>query len=453
MKKYGAFFAMTIASVLSAKAQVTEINGVAKTSKPADVRLFKVAYGRMEEMAAATPAANGTFSFKFQPSYKGYYAIGFGDAKDIQDKHKLYVKGNDRINLELNDSTYVLTASNTKENVVLEQWQKLTYKLERGSVYYNRGNRSITGFFAELENVVAKAAAWPAGKETGNADFDKLMKLTVTHDPAHYALAFLLYPRASQPGENEYPAYLRNFNADKFLQDEKLLKFPYGIVMLRNLVALKNKDFFHTDFDKNVAAINNDLLKGEYLLTKMATLKSYNSYTEFVDKYNSLISNSDQKARVKSIEESLAIFKPGLKGLNFTYPDAAGKEVSLTDFKGKVVLVDLWATWCGPCRKEFPYLKELETEFHDKDVVFVSVSVDEAKSRQTWKGFVAYNKLGGIQLFAAGFSSQITKDYKITSIPRFMLFDKNGNIINVDAPRPSDPKLKELLNQWLNKSS
>jgi thiol-disulfide isomerase/thioredoxin len=185
----------------------------------------------------------------------------------------------------------------------------------------------------------------------------------------------------------------------------------------------------------------------------MATLKSYNSYTEFFDQYSNLITNKDQKSRVKSIEQSLAMFKPGLKGLNFTYPDAAGKEVSFTDFKGKLVLVDLWATWCGPCRKEFPFLKELEKEFHDKDVVFVSISVDEPKARQTWKGFVAYNKLGGIQLFAGGWSSQLMNDYKITSIPRFMLFDKNGNIIDVDAPRPSDPKLKELLHQWLNKSS
>ncbi len=120
--------------------------------------------------------------------------------------------------------------------------------------------------------------------------------------------------------------------------------------------------------------------------------------------------------------------------------------MSLTDFKGKVVLVDVWATWCGPCKAQIPHLEKLEKEYHGKDIVFISVSVDEKKDK--WLNMIKKDNLGGVQLWANGFS-KICKDYSIKGIPRFMLFDKEGNIISVDAPRPSEPKLKELINKYL----
>src|SRR5690606_23739996 len=119
----------------------------------------------------------------------------------------------------------------------------------------------------------------------------------------------------------------------------------------------------------------------------------------------------------------------------FTYPDLNGKMVSLTDFKGKVVLVDVWATWCGPCKAEIPALKKMEEELRAKDIVLLSVSVDEEKDKQKWKDFVKDENLTGVQVFASGWSD-IAKFYKITGIPRFMVFDKKGNIVSTNSPRP-----------------
>ncbi|MGN6510817.1 MAG: TlpA family protein disulfide reductase, partial [Chitinophaga sp.] len=134
----------------------------------------------------------------------------------------------------------------------------------------------------------------------------------------------------------------------------------------------------------------------------------------------------------------------GGPAVDFTYPDLKGKQTSLSDFKGKVVLVDVWATWCGPCKGEIPHLKKLEKEMHGTDVVFMSVSVDVEKDHQKWKDFVASEELGGVQLFASGWSD-IAKFYNIKGIPRFMVFDKKGNIVSTDAPRPSSKELKLLL--------
>ncbi len=134
---------------------------------------------------------------------------------------------------------------------------------------------------------------------------------------------------------------------------------------------------------------------------------------------------------------------------DFTYPDRNGKLVSLSDFRGKVVLVDVWATWCGPCRAEIPHLVKLEKEMEGKDVVFIGVSIDQKKDHRKWLEVLEQEGLSGVQLFA-GVSPQIMKDYKFTTIPRFMVFDREGKVVTTNSPRPSSPELKKLLEKLLN---
>lgn len=448
MKHYIFLATIIVGSFFAAKAQETEIRGISKKTKPEEVRLFSVAQGLMKEIGTVKPATDGTFSFKFKPAYKGYYLVGFGSVNNgIQDKFKLYVKGNEQINIELTDSGYRLSGKNNKENQVLEQWYQTAYKLERKTVYFDRGPRSFQDFFPLLEEVVAKAKSWSRSNYTGDAGFDQLMDKTVQYDLGYYALTLLLYPTASKPREEDYTPYVKNFNADRFLQNGDLLQFPYGLNMLNNLVAFKNKGLSY-DLDKNIMSIPEDQLKGDYALSYAAIARSYTKYKEIVDKYGKYFLRDDQQARAEEVAAKMSVYKPGAKAFGFSYPDVNGKLVSLSDFKGKVVLVDIWATWCGPCVKEIPYLKKLEEEFHGQDVVFLSISLDDSKDKEKWKKFIKDEQLGGVQVFA-GRGAQITKDYKVSGIPRFMLFDKDGNIIDVDSARPSNPELRGGLKNWL----
>lgn len=140
------------------------------------------------------------------------------------------------------------------------------------------------------------------------------------------------------------------------------------------------------------------------------------------------------------------------------YENNAGGNTSLSDLRGKYVYIDIWATWCGPCIKEVPSLQKVEEQFHDKNIEFVSISVDNgrgykgdaAAAYKGWKKMIVDKKLGGIQLMAdKAFSSEFMKTYQVTSIPRFILIDPNGNIVSADAPRPSNPALTKLLNELL----
>jgi len=136
----------------------------------------------------------------------------------------------------------------------------------------------------------------------------------------------------------------------------------------------------------------------------------------------------------------------GMPAIDFTYPDIDGNEVSLSSLNGKLVYVDVWATWCGPCLGEIPSLQKLEEEYHGKNIAFLSVSVDTDK--EAWLKMVKEDNLGGIQLWADGWS-QITKDYAIFGIPRFMLFSADGKVISNDAPRPSSGEIRGLLDSNL----
>ena len=110
-------------------------------------------------------------------------------------------------------------------------------------------------------------------------------------------------------------------------------------------------------------------------------------------------------------------------------------------------MLSKWATWCGPCIKEIPSLQKVEEQFQGKNIVFVSISIDNSKDREKWSNLANKKELSGIQLLAdKEWDSKFIKEYNIQGIPRFILIDANGNILNAQAPRPSDPKLIELLN-------
>ncbi|MCY1636330.1 TlpA family protein disulfide reductase [Marinifilum sp. D737] len=158
---------------------------------------------------------------------------------------------------------------------------------------------------------------------------------------------------------------------------------------------------------------------------------------------------SDEKA-LNRVNEKVACWMRLSKGkdaFDFTGQTIEGKSMSLSDLKGKYVYVDVWATWCGPCCGEIPYLQKTEKEYHDKNIVFLSVSVD--RDIDKWKKKVNDDKLGGIQI-NVGQRNSISKDYMITGIPRFMLFDKEGKIVSVNAPRPSQKEKIEKLFNSLN---
>lgn len=115
--------------------------------------------------------------------------------------------------------------------------------------------------------------------------------------------------------------------------------------------------------------------------------------------------------------------KAGMASPDFRYRDVNGKVVTLKSLKGKYVYIDVWATWCGPCCAEIPYLKKLEQKLHGKKIVFVSMSVDE--NRSVWQKFVKEREMGGVQLNAEG-NETFMEAYRIKGIPVLFCWTRRG---------------------------
>lgn len=139
------------------------------------------------------------------------------------------------------------------------------------------------------------------------------------------------------------------------------------------------------------------------------------------------------------------------KGTDFLLLDSLGNSISLKDFKGKYIYLDVWATWCKPCKVEYEYLKELENNLTGNNKMqIISISVDS--SYEKWKDYLRDNSIHGKQLFA-GWKSDFVKFYAVGALPRFIFLDKEGLIISPDELRPSNPKLLKRVASFLDNSN
>lgn len=189
---------------------------------------------------------------------------------------------------------------------------------------------------------------------------------------------------------------------------------------------------------------------------KMNTLKDEITYGDFytltdvVKLFNESCQTPCYKKLVNAAFDKKMQLAPGKNAPDFKYADINGKEYALSDFKGKLVYIDFWATWCGPCRHELPYLEKLQEKFHNKNIVFMSVSLDD--NVKAWDKMVKEKKMKGIQLHADGaWASDAAKRFQIHSIPTFYLIGADGTIIRPNAPRPSSEEIENLINEELAK--
>ena len=153
--------------------------------------------------------------------------------------------------------------------------------------------------------------------------------------------------------------------------------------------------------------------------------------------YQPLVDYKEATAKAKAQKERLAI---GKEAPIFEFPTVDGKMVNLKEFRGKYLVVDFWASWCGPCRSEIPHMKDLYETYKGKDIEFLSVSID--KSMNAWKKAMRQEDMAWPQLQAPGSGKDIMKEYQFSGIPYIILLDKEGKIV---AKRLRSESLKEKL--------
>ena len=310
-------------------------------------------------------------------------------------------------------------------------------------------------FINSLNEAVAKYA-YVLDSLKLDPQFSNLMKQKTKYRTLSTAAMYPTYhPWMLKLEEYTLPETYNEYIKSLIVEDEALLHLAEYKSALASLVsAYATKDIKEYDALVRVQAqldyVNNNITNpkiAEFLVDKYTTdfvgAVGVDNLDAVAETYNTKVTDPKLKEKFDALCAQWAKVAKGQPSPSFKYLDINGKEVSLNDLAGKYIYVDVWATWCGPCRGELPSLKEMEHQFKNKNIHFVSISCDQDKA--AWEKMVKEDKLEGIQLHMGG-DQTFMDAYMIRGIPRFILIDREGKIVSADMTRPSNAKTAETLN-------
>lgn len=410
--------------------------------QPSNIQLMRVQNGVSVKYAGTSITSGGSFAFMLEPEENQPYYYLY----DGKEYCRVYLQAGVEIEVRWESSYFRVIQAGNKENCLLEMWREM--KRELGG---NWENETYGAFFPRFESIRRNVDDWLREVERTNPSYIKELKEIVELDLLNNFVMYISKRQQSYKSEEQECTFYHQIMKSFPEKNSRLLKQPYGMELLDNYFTYKQTFIFRDreyTMEQRLAELDVPELKAEYILAEIPTTDYYR-YCEYERYYMPLLPEDSYRQRMRHLQDRpISILQEGELAPNLMYPDTNGQFLSMADFKGKYKYIDIWATWCAPCKKEIPSLQCLEKEFEGQDIVFVSISID--KNRKTWKDFVHVKQLGGIQLWAGGWT-ELPHELKLGSVPRFMLIDPEGRWVDINAPRPSDPKLKEILKNLLNK--
>lgn len=287
-------------------------------------------------------------------------------------------------------------------------------------------------------------------------DFKKIENITIEYLPKNLKLTYA-FQQAMRKQQNldSIDAEITQLIQEELVEDVALLQSS----SYKNYLGMMSQINFFKAHPEKISSIYENLVYTQTYFKKKESIEAvgenlvqlYLRYTkdtsndekvkEFVNTY---ITSEEKKTSFLEKFNNRAKLTKGQIAPAFSGVDVNGNTISSEDFKGKYVVVDVWATWCGPCKKEAPFFKKLAEKYKEnKQIEFISVSIDQNK--QAWEKYIEKEKPEGIQLWVENdFQSQLAQDYEIKGIPYFFILDPQGKFAVSDTSRPSD-KMEEQI--------
>ncbi|KGK88617.1 TlpA disulfide reductase family protein [Clostridium sp. HMP27] len=187
------------------------------------------------------------------------------------------------------------------------------------------------------------------------------------------------------------------------------------------------------------------IILGLLILIGGSVYTVYNYNKSQVSNPNNIInteSNFPDKKQNENFKNETALKVSKTKAMDFKLKDLTGKEVSLSDYKGKKVFLNFWATWCPPCKAEMPEMEMLYQETKNSDLVILAVNLDE--ERNTVQKFINSNKYDFPVLLDTG--NIVASQYEVVSIPTSFFIDKEGNIVDKHIGAMTIEDMKNYIN-------
>jgi thiol-disulfide isomerase/thioredoxin len=390
--------------------------------------------------------SDGHFQLALEINKPGFYMIS-SDSEKLTGL-EIYLKPGDQLNINLVNNLFVFSGKGSLLNQFLfDLGQKFPYQSDLTSTYHNRSEAIKTS--ANIE-VVANSALL-----LGNAQGEYLDQV----------FGPIIESKAHGNGGKILTAYKADLNMELLPEMmvypnwwQILTELMYAKMEAKQLV-VRNGNTWVADFGN---AIANQKLREEFVLALLdysVVMGDFKLINAEMKEALPLVKDAKNLVKINALKAKLArnisIFKYAPTGTDvssYTFNDLNGKKVSISDFKGKILFIDIWNTACMPCIAEMPYLNKLEHDMAGNDIVFLSISCDNKAAQ--WKKFLQERNItGGNQLILDTVKGNFFDKMGKSGIPRFIILDKEGKVLdNNTGKRPSNPLLKIYVNHLLNPS-
>lgn len=447
-------------AVTKIEAQVT-IQGKVGDYVDPEMVLYSCQNGFAEPCGSTQVGEGKSFSLTATIPTEGFYMLG----NNAGVKHVLYLKGNEQLHVSFKNELLDILRGQTEEGKMLQAWENKAGMLRMQSWFFMLvgGGKSVEAepFLADLQALKRQKADMEKTINTSsNENFKKLMVPKMESDVAFFKLAYRRSHVAELAPDFISDAELADY--DRYAVSTGMIQLPFMPELLhayvdykaeKTLPAIENPTTLSSVELKQRAELLKDKVLRELYLYQVATqIRYYEKFTEMRETFKDDPQSERLEQLLTPLEQKLAWSKPGIVAPDFKGQRPNGQWLSLSDLKGKVVVIDVWATWCVPCLRMMPYFKQLEKELSNPDVAFMSVCVGASPEIDLWEKLVEKHELKGNVVFIQGWTRGFSKDYRVTGVPRFMIIDREGKVFSFAAPSPKYPQLKEMILKALQKN-
>ncbi|KAA6346908.1 Thiol:disulfide interchange protein TlpA [termite gut metagenome] len=351
------------------------------------------------------------------------------------------------------DLAVFITSSNTEASfngTGAEANNYMKYRLfPKGGSYLESGKNVGENFMATKYVIDSLAAIRYAELDTlknVSKVFKDLEKARITADIINSYITYMYYAKE-----------LRNLSSPEerkqFLSQHATTIAPYVNPLYKeinedkylNVAVVRDVFSYRSDYAEWFEGVEETLFSKElYQAARYAHTIDNESGGEKLDEIATAVSQLTDAGIKRELGfkiEKAGSLLPGKPAFDFQFVDTTDNVYHLSDFRGKIIYVDFWATWCVPCLAESPAYESLAEKFQGQNIVFLSISIDTTK--EIWLNYLAKHEKKLTQYYTS--DTNYKEDWSIKYIPRFLLIDKEQRIINAYAARPSQESTEELL--------
>jgi len=298
-------------------------------------------------------------------------------------------------------------------------------KLRQALSNFQRADRTTT-FLEKGPVVLTSTDSLTKAKITGSKLTTEYQQLQATLEPANNQMKALMADyRAATPEQRKLPEFMKQLDARE------------------EAITAESKQHYSAFVKAHPSSVVS-------LGAVQEVGGAVPTYAEVAPLYASLapaVKNSPEGKKYGEMLQAIKTVAVGATAPDFTLSTPDGKSVALSSFRGKYVLVDFWASWCGPCRQENPNVTKVYNEYKAKNFDILGVSLDTEKARDKWLKAIADDQLAWTQVSdLKGWQNQAATLYHVQAIPQNFLVDPNGKIVATNL-RGDD--LKTALTQYI----